>query len=177
MPTEQNPELDTGNRKPPRKAHTRRPPLAEIDSWELWQAWQRGERDRVTPWLRLLAGFSILLAAMYSFFFVSSVLSDDTIAPIVLVFVYLCFMYWIWQRISPRRKFALAVVCGMIAVSLAAFAIWFLIYWLSGWVIWVGIFGTIAVGMVGLLVTLPGLNMMAKESQSATSIPPQDSPH
>lgn len=144
----------------------RRPPLAEIDTWELWQAWQRGERSRVLPWLRLLVGFCIVLAAMYSFFFVSSVLSDDTIGPILLLLVYVGFLYWVWQRISTRRKFALAVVGGMVAVSLVAFAAWFLVYWLTGWIIWTGIFGTIALGIIGLLVALPGLDIMAKEAQA-----------
>src|SRR6476646_6600485 len=90
--------------------HTRRPPLAEIDSWELWQQWKRGEHVAVMPWMRLLAGFCVVLAAMYSFFFVSSTLSDDTIAPIALLFVYIGFLYWIWARISPRTGFALAIV-------------------------------------------------------------------
>ena len=42
-PTE---ERDT-TEKQPRRGHGRRPPLAEIDSWELWQAWKRGERALV----------------------------------------------------------------------------------------------------------------------------------
>src|SRR5215210_3419152 len=87
MPPDPTPQPETSNQQPPRRGHTRRPPLAEIDSWELWQAWQRGERDRVLPWIALLIGFSVVLAAMYSFFFISSLLSQDTVAPFVLIFV------------------------------------------------------------------------------------------
>lgn len=142
----------------------RRPPLAEIDSWELWQAWRRGERARVLPWMGLLAGFCIVLAGMYAFFFISSVLSRDTVFPIVLLVVYLGFLYWVWRRISPRRDFALGVVLVMVAVSAAAFGLWFLAYALSGYSIWVGIFGTAALGIAGLVVALPALNTMARRS-------------
>jgi hypothetical protein len=145
-----------------RRGHTRRPPLAEIDSWEFWQAWRRGERARVLPWILLLAGFSIVLAAMYSFFFVSSVLSQDSIAPIGLLIVYAGFLFWLWRRISSRRAFALAVVGAMTLVSVVAFGVWFALYWLSGWNVWAGIFGTAALGIAGLLVGLPGLNAMAR---------------
>lgn len=150
----------------PRRGHARRPPLAEIDSWELWQTWQRGERGRVLPWLGLLAGFSVVLAAMYSYFFVSSMLSQDTIAPIALLVVYAGFLYWMWQRISPRRGFALAVVGAMVAVSLAAFGLWFALYWLTDWNVWAGIFGTVGLGIIGLLVGLPGLNAMVRLQKS-----------
>jgi lipopolysaccharide export LptBFGC system permease protein LptF len=149
--------------KPPSR-HTRRPPLAEIDSWELWQEWKRGERQAVMPWLRLLAGFCVVLAAMYSFFYVSSVLSEDTIGPVILLVVYVGFLYWIWARISPRKGFAFGIVGVMVAVSLVAFALWFVAYWLSGWSVWVGIVGTLTLGVLGLLIALPGLNAMANES-------------
>jgi len=118
------------------------------------------------PWMRLLAGFCVVLAAMYSFFFVSSILSDDTIAPIALLFVYVGFLYWIWARISPRKGFALAIVGVMVAVSLVAFAIWFVAYWLSGWSVWVGIVGTLVLGLLGLVIALPGLNTMAQQNES-----------
>ena len=159
----------TSSQPTPSRARTRKPPLAEIDSWELWQAWQRGERARVLPWVALLAGFSIVLAAMYSFFFVSSVLSQDTIAPFALLVVYVVFLYWVWRRISPRKMFALALVGGMVAVSVAAFAVWFALYWLSGWSVWAGIFGTAALGIAGLLAALPGLNAMARLQSNTDS--------
>jgi hypothetical protein len=107
-------------------------------------------------------GFSTVLAAMYSFFFISSVLSQDTITPIALLVVYAGFLYWVWRRISPRRGFALAVVCVMVAVSAVAFGLWFALYWLSGWSVWAGMFGTAALGIAGLLAALPGLNAMAR---------------
>ena len=118
------------------------------------------------PWMRLLAGFCVVLAAMYSFFFVSSTLSDDTIAPIALLFVYVGFLYWIWARISPRKGFALAIVGVMVLVSLVAFALWFVAYWLSGWSVWVGIVGTLVLGLLGLVIALPGLNVMAQQNES-----------
>jgi hypothetical protein len=158
------PTTPTSSPQPQPDQHGRRPPLAEIDSWELWQAWRRGERARVLPWMGLLAGFCIVLAAMYAFFFVSSVLSGDTVFPIVLLAVYLGFLYWVWRRISPRRDFALGVVLVMVAVSAAAFGLWFLAYALSGYSIWVGIFGTAALGIVGLVVALPALNTIARRS-------------
>ena len=165
MPQSESPS-DNPTPQPRPSRHTRRPPLAEIDSWELWQEWKRGEHTAVMPWMRLLAGFCVVLAAMYSFFFVSSTLSDDTIAPIALLFVYVGFLYWIWARISPRKGFALAIVGVMVAVSLIAFALWFVAYWLSGWSVWVGIVGTLVLGLLGLVIALPGLNTMAQESES-----------
>jgi cobalamin biosynthesis protein CobD/CbiB len=92
-------------------------------------------------------------------------LSDDTIAPIALLVVYFGFLYWIWARISPRKGFALGIVGVMVAVSLAAFAAWFLAYWLSGWIVWVGILGTLTLGVLGLIIALPGLNSMAEAAQ------------
>jgi hypothetical protein len=158
-------EPSTSADNPQPREHGRRPPLAEIDSWELWQAWRRGERGRVLPWMGLLAGFCIVLAAMYAFFFISSVLSRDTVFPSVLLAVYLGFLYWVWRRISPRRDFALGVVLVMVAVSAVAFGLWFAAYALSGYNIWVGIFGTAALGIVGLVVALPALNTMARRSE------------
>jgi lipopolysaccharide export LptBFGC system permease protein LptF len=157
-------ELPSDNPAPQPSRHTRRPPLAEIDSWELWQEWKRGEHAEAMPWMRLLAGFCVVLAAMYSFFYVSSTLSDDTIAPIALLVVYVGFLYWIWARISPRKSFALGIVAVMVAVSLVAFALWFVAYWLSGWSVWVGIVGTLVLGLLGLAIALPGLNAMAERS-------------
>src|SRR5438477_12882000 len=90
----------------PRRGHGRRPPLAEIDSWELWQAWKRGERGVVLPWVGLLVGFCVVLAAMYSFFFFSTSVSDDTIAQVVLTIVLVAFLFALWRRISARRDFA-----------------------------------------------------------------------
>ena len=110
----------------PRKghAHTRRPPLAEIDSWELWQAWKRGERGPVLPWIGLLVAFCVVLAGMYSFFFLSTLASDDTIAQVALTLVFIAFLFALWRRISARRDFALFVVAGILAVSGAAFVLW-----------------------------------------------------
>src|SRR3954463_12789545 len=106
----------------PRREHTRRPPLAEVDSWELWQEWKAGDKKRVRPWLGLLFGFCLVLAAMYSFFYFSSVLSQDNIFPVILGLIYIGFLYWVWQRISPRRGFAFGIVAFMVLLSLVGFA-------------------------------------------------------
>src|SRR4051794_10028566 len=84
---------------PSRRGHVRRPPLAEIDTWELWQAWRRGERRRVIPWIGLLIGFCFVLAGMYSFFFFSTSLTGDTIAQVALTLVFIAFIFAIWRRI------------------------------------------------------------------------------
>lgn len=153
--------MSTGQR--PRREHTRRPPLAEIDSWELWQAWKRGERKLVRPWFGLLTGFCLVLAAMYSFFYFSSVLTDDSLFSIVLGLIYVGFLYWVWQRISARRLFALAVVGLMVLVSMVGFALWFLLYMASNWNPLVAIFGTAALGLIGLWVGLNALNNIARQ--------------
>jgi hypothetical protein len=148
--------------KPTRREHTRRPPLAEIDSWELWQAWRRGEKKRVAPWFGLLAGFCMVLAAMYSFFYFSSVLSQDSVFFVVLGVVYAGFLYWVWQRISPRRVFALAIVGVMVVLSMLGFVLWFALYMWSDWNPFVAIFSTAALGLVGLLIGLSALNTIAR---------------
>jgi len=146
----------------PRRGHVRRPPLAEIDSWELWQAWQRGERKRSLPWFGLLVGFCFVLAGMYSFFFFSTSLTGDTIAQVGLTLVFVAFMFALWRRISPRRGFALYVVGAMLGVSGGAFLLWLLAYRLSGWNPWVAILGTPLLGFVGIFIGLPSLNALAR---------------
>jgi drug/metabolite transporter (DMT)-like permease len=151
------------SKQPPRREPTRRPPLAEVDSWELWQAWKRGDRKRVMPWLGLLAGFCFVLAAVYSFFYYSSVLSQDNVFPVILGLAYIWFLYWLWQRISPRRGFALGVVGVMVGASIVGFALWFLLYMLSDWSSAAAIFGTIALGLLGVLIGVPSLNTIERE--------------
>ena len=98
--TEDQPTADDPLERP--RGHGRRPPLAEIDSWELWQAWKRGERGVVVPWIGLLVGFCVVLAAMYAFFFFSTTASDDTVAQVVLTIVFIAFLLTLWRRISAR---------------------------------------------------------------------------
>jgi hypothetical protein len=148
----------------PRRGHRRRPPLAEIDSWELWQAWKRGERGVVLPWVGLLVGFCVVLASMYSFFFFSTSVSDDTIAQVVLTIVLIAFLFALWRRISARRDFAFMVVALILAVSGATFVLWLLAYRLSGWNPWVAIGGTLGLGLAGMLIGLPSLNALAPRS-------------
>ncbi|HUP28389.1 MAG TPA: hypothetical protein VM409_08130 [Chloroflexia bacterium] len=153
--------------QPERRGHARRPPLAEIDSWELWQAWKRGDRETVVPWLGLLGGFCVVLAAMYSFFFFSTSLNDDRIAQVGLVIILAVFMYVLWRRISPRRDFSLAVVALIAAVSAVAFLIWLLAYGLSGWNPIVAVLGTIGLGLAGLGMSLPSLNAIARRQEES----------
>ena len=145
--------------------HTRRPPLAEIDSWELWQAWKRGERKMARPWIGLLSGFCLVLAAMYSFFFFSTTLNNDTIAQVGLTLILAGFLYYLWRRISPRRDFSLAVVGSVTAVSGAAFLLWLLAYGFSGWNPMVAVLGTLVLGLLGLGVSLPSLNEIARRQE------------
>ncbi len=160
--TEITPSIEESQPALPQSGHTRRPPLAEIDSWELWQAWKRGDRALVRPWIGLLVGFCVVLAAMYAFFYFSTSLSNDTVAQVGLALVLLGFLYAIWRRISPRRGFALAVVAIMAAISGTAFLLWLLAYSLSNWNPWVAIIGNVIVGITGLLIGLSSLNAIAR---------------
>jgi hypothetical protein len=72
-------------------------------------------------------------------------------------------LYWLWQRISPRRGFALGVVGVMVVASAVAFALWLLLYMLTGWSAAAAIFGTVALGLLGILVALPSLNTIERE--------------
>jgi hypothetical protein len=150
---------------PVQGGHRRRPPLAEIDSWELWQAWKRGERARVLPWVGLLTAFCVVLAGMYSFFYFSTSATGDTFAQVGLTIVFLAFLFVLWRRISARRDFALAVVGLIVAVSGAAFLIWLLAYRLSGWNPWAAIGGTLLLGLAGVAIGLPSLNALARQEE------------
>jgi hypothetical protein len=115
------------------------------------------------PWFGLLAGFCLVLAAMYSFFYFSSVLSQDNIFPIILGVIYAGFLYWVWQRISTRRVFALAIVAVMVVVSMLGFGAWFLLYLASDFDPLMAVAGTAVLGLLGLVVGLPALNSIARQ--------------
>ena len=163
LPDENPPEPPTR-----RRGHTRRPPLAEIDTWELWQAWRRGggERKRTLPWIGLLVSFCFVLAGMYSFFYFSTSLTGDTVAQVGLTLVFVAFAFALWRRISPRRGFALCVVGAMLGVSGGAFLLWLLAYRLSDWNPWVAVIGTPALGLAAVFIGLPSLNALAKERET-----------
>jgi FtsH-binding integral membrane protein len=118
----------------------------------------------VWPWIGLLLGFSVVLAGMYSFFFFTTSIDDDTIAQAVLTFVFIAFIFSLWRRISPRREFALVVVTLILAASGLAFLLWLLVYRLSNWNWWVAIGGVAALGLVGLFIGLPSLNAIARQT-------------
>ena len=117
------------------------------------------------PWIGLLAGFCLVLAAMYSFFFFSTSLNNDTIAQVGLTLILAGFLYYLWRRISPRRDFSLAVVGLVTAVSGAAFLLWLLAYGFSGWNPMVAVLGTLVLGLLGLGVSLPSLNEIARRQE------------
>src|SRR3954468_8742405 len=127
--------------------HPRRPPLAEIDSWELWQAWKPGGLGLALPWLGLLASFCVVLAAMSSFFFLSISFRDDTVALVALTFVGIVFAFSLWRRISTRRGFAMAVVALIIVASGLAFSLWLIFYAYTGWNPFAAILGTVLLGL------------------------------
>ena len=117
------------------------------------------------PWIGLLSGFCLVLAAMYSFFFFSTSLNNDTIAQVGLTLILAGFLYYLWRRISPRRDFSLAVVGLVTAVSGAAFLLWLLAYGFSGWNPMVAVLGTLVLGLLGLGVSLPSLNEIARRQE------------
>jgi drug/metabolite transporter (DMT)-like permease len=149
----------------PNTGRTRRPPLAEIDSWELWQAWKRGERRLVLPWIGLLVSFCVVLAAAYSFFFFSSSASGDTTGQVVITIGFFALFVVLWRRISPRRRFALAVVGLIVVVAGVAFLLWLAAYRLSDWSPWVAIGGTLLLGLMGILIGLPSLDAIARRQE------------
>lgn len=149
----------------PARGH-RRPPLAEIDTWELWQAWRRGERETVLPWIGLLVGFCVVLAAMYSFFYFTTSATGDTVAQVGLTIVFAAFLFVLWRRISARRDFALLVVALIVAVSGAAFVLWLAAYRLSGWNPVVAGLGNLLQGLLGMLIALPSLNALARQGDA-----------
>jgi hypothetical protein len=102
---------------------------------------------------------------MYSFFYFSTSLTGDTVEQVGLTLVFVAFMFALWRRISPRRGFALYVVGAMLAVSGGAFLLWLLAYKLSDWNPWVAVIGTPMLGLSGIVIGLPCLNALAKESE------------
>jgi hypothetical protein len=133
----------------------------------LWQAWRRGERDKARPWFGLLLGFCVVLAAMFAFFFYSTSITADTIAQVGLLIVLVAFLFALWRRISLRRDFAFYVVLAILGVSSAVFALWYLIFVLTGYSAWFATLGTPVLGMIGLLIGLRSLNAIAREQDAA----------
>jgi hypothetical protein len=104
----------------------------------------------------------MVLGAMYSFFFFSSVSADDPFGIFIMTFVFIVFFVVIGRRISPRRGFAVRMVALIVGVSVAAFLLWLLAYALSGWNPWAAIGGTLLLGLSGIAIGLPSLDAIAK---------------
>jgi hypothetical protein len=139
--------------------HTPRPPLAEIDTWELWLALRAGRISFVMPWLLLLAGFCAVLAGLACFFWLTA--RDDPVAMVGLGLVLLWFCVFLWRKLSTRPGFSLALLLAMLTVSGILFAIWLAAYALSGYNIWVGILGVVLVCTVGIVLGRLGIKGVA----------------
>lgn len=165
VPTEEQP-ISEQPEPSTRGGHRRRPPLAEVDSWELWQTWQRGERGKVLPWIMVLVSFCLVLAAMYTFFFFSTILSNDPPGGIVMTLAFVALLIWLGRRISNRPGFSAIVVGFMAAVSGGAFLLWLLVSALSGWNAWAAIGGTVALGLAGAFIAVPSLNKIERHAET-----------
>ncbi|HEX8220717.1 MAG TPA: hypothetical protein VF914_16110 [Chloroflexia bacterium] len=166
MPQDTDPTDSPAAGQPPpqrKRGHQRRPPLAEVDTLELWEAWQRGDRRTVRPWLGLLASFCLVLAGMYSFFFFSIVLSDDPLGGAIISFVFIVLVFYLGRRISPQPKLVALVIGFMSVVSLSAFGLWLLASALSGWNAWTAITGTLVLGLLGAFLAVPSLNAIERQ--------------
>ncbi|MDQ2808568.1 MAG: hypothetical protein M3Z04_16920 [Chloroflexota bacterium] len=140
----------------------RRPPLAEIDTWTLWQAVRRGEWRSVAPWLLLLAGFCAVLGSMISFFWLTA--PGDLPGLVGLLLIFALFLF---RRLSARAAFAAATMGALLVLAGLVFAAWWLLYAATGNNVWVGIGGVVAQCGLGIALGLAGINRLA-----ATTAPP-----
>ena len=131
---------------------------------ELWQAWQRGERATVRPWIGLLVSFCLVLAGMYSFFFFSSVLSNDALGGAIMTVAFVVLLLYLGRRISANRNLSLIIVGFMAGVSFVAFMLWVLVCYLGNWNAWLAIAGTLVLGLLGAFVAVPSLNAIERQS-------------
>lgn len=116
------------------------------------------------PWIWLLTSFCVVLAAMYSFFFFSSTLTNDTGGGIVLTVAFAILILWLGRRISNKPGLSLFVIGFMIAVSGVAFGLWLLLCALSGWNALVAVAGTIVLGLIGAFMAVPSLNKIEQQN-------------
>ncbi|HMA36448.1 MAG TPA: hypothetical protein VKY74_18470 [Chloroflexia bacterium] len=134
---------------------TRRPPLAEIDTWALWQAAQAGRWAEVRPWLLLLAGFCAVLAGLVSFFWLTA---PGDVAGLLLAL--LLFSFFLYGRLSPRRAFAAAAMAVLLATAAGIFGIWLLAFAGSQENVWIGILGVLLECSIGLGLGLAGIKRL-----------------
>ncbi len=113
----------------------------------------------------MLVSFCTVLAAMYSFFFFSTRQSQDPFGLAMVTLAVLGMFVVLWRRISTRAGFALAVVAVMALVSGVAFGLWLVLYALTGWNTWAAIGGTTLLGLTGIFIGLPSLNVIARQQE------------
>jgi len=143
-----------------RPAPSRRPPLAEIDTWSLWLALHRGEWRQALPWLLLLSGFCAVLAGLAAFFWLTA--RNDPVTMIALLVGLIWFGVYLQRRLSTRPGFALATVAALLTVALVLFGLWLLGYALSGENVWVGMLGVIAVSALGIVLGAAGIRRLER---------------
>jgi hypothetical protein len=137
---------------------SRRPPLAEIDTWTLWLAIRAGRWGQARPWLLLLAGFCAVLAGLAAFFWLTA--RTDPVAVVGLLIGLIWFSFYLQQRLSRQPGFALATVAALLTVAGLVFGLWLLVYWLSGENVWIGMLGVMLVCGLGIILGVAGINRL-----------------
>jgi hypothetical protein len=138
----------------------RRPPLAEVDAAALAQAMRAGQWRMVAPWLALLAGFSLVLAGMISFFWLSALVSGHEEDRWLIVPLALGLGWFVWQRFRAEPGFALALIAVLAGVTALATLAWIAVYEAVGHAIWLSLAGLIVLCLAGIGVGLLGLNRL-----------------
>ena len=138
----------------------RRPPLAEVDAAVLADAIRAGHWRVVAPWALLLAGFSLVLAGLISFLWLSATISGHPedrwlIAPLAGGLA-----WWVWRRFAARPAFAAGLVLALAAITTAGAVAWGLIDAAGGHDVWLGLLSLLVLCGLGIGVGLLGLNRL-----------------
>ena len=139
---------------------SRRPPLAEVDAAELAAAVRAGRWGEAGPWLALLAGFSLVLAGLISFFWLIALFGGYPEDRWLIVPLAGGLAWFVWQRFRAQRGFAVALVAALGAITAGATLTWIAFYEAVGRVFWPGLLGVIALCLAGIGVGLLGLNRL-----------------
>jgi len=137
---------------------SRRPPLAEIDTWTLWLAIRAGRWQQAIPWLLLLSGFCAVLAGMAAFFWLTA--RTDPVAVVGLLVGLVWFCFYLQRRLSTQPGFALATVLALLTVAGLLFGLWLVVYWASGENIWIGMLAVMLVCGLGILLGVVGISRL-----------------